>query len=234
MKELFSDWRHVFKLDPDRTLPQRELEAVLGSGTDAIMVGGSSGLTYDNTAALLERLTGSDIPIVLEVTHPELALPGFDAYLIPMVLNTGQGDWITGRQALALEEMAGLIPWEKTWAEGYLILNEDCEAARVSGADASLTEFQAAAYARLADRLMRLPLLYVEYSGRFGDMGLLRRVKRVLSGTRLIYGGGIDGPQRASQAARIASTVVVGNVLYHDLDGALSTVQAVRETEQEI
>ncbi|QJC50622.1 heptaprenylglyceryl phosphate synthase [Paenibacillus albicereus] len=230
MTEPMEGWRHVFKLDPDRELGRRELDAVLGSGTDAILVGGSSGLTYDNTAALLEQLASAPMPVALEVTRPELAMPGFDAYLVPIVLNTPDGGWITGRQARALEEWGGLVPWDKTWAEGYLILNPDCEAAKVSGAEASLTELQAAAYARLADRLLRLPLLYVEYSGRFGDMALLRRVKRALSGARLVYGGGIDGPERAAEAARIATTVVVGNVLYVDPAAALATVAAVRET----
>ncbi|MCM3750311.1 heptaprenylglyceryl phosphate synthase [Paenibacillus pasadenensis] len=231
MTERFKQWRHVFKLDPDRPLGERELQAVLGSGTDAIMVGGSSGLTCGNTSELLERLSGCGIPLALEVTRPELALPGFDAYLIPMVLNTPDGEWITGRQAQALEQWGAFIPWEKTWAEGYLILNGDCEAAKVSGANAGLTELEAEAYARLADRLLRLPLLYVEYSGRFGDMRLLRRVKRSLNGAQLIYGGGIDSAQRAAEAAKIAATVVVGNIIYSDLEAALSTVQAVRGIE---
>ena len=230
MAEEFGAWRHVFKLDPDKELGGKGMDAVLASGTDAILVGGSGGLTYDNTAALLETIQGSGIPAALEVSSPELAVPGFDYYLIPMALNTLRGDWITGRQAQALDQWGPLIPWERTYGEGYIILNEDAEAARVTGADASLDEDRAAAYAQVADRLMRLPIVYLEYSGRFGDMRLVQRVKRSLREARLFYGGGIDGPDRAALAARTAPTVVVGNILYQDLAAGLATVQAVKET----
>jgi putative glycerol-1-phosphate prenyltransferase len=233
MEEAFGAWRHVFKLDPDKQLGAGELEAVLASGTDAVLVGGSSGLTYGNTASLLEKIQGSGIPSVLEVSSPKLAVPGFDFYLVPMALNTARGDWITGRQAQALDEWGPLVPWERTFGEGYIILNEEAEAARVTGAEAGLDADRAAAYAQLADRLMRLPIVYLEYSGRFGDMELVRRVRRSLREARLFYGGGIDGPERAALAARTAPTVVVGNVLYRDLEAGLATVQAAKETSLE-
>ena len=40
-------WRHVTKIDPERPLDPATLEAVYTSGTDAIMVGGSTGMTGD-------------------------------------------------------------------------------------------------------------------------------------------------------------------------------------------
>ncbi|KKC48762.1 MULTISPECIES: heptaprenylglyceryl phosphate synthase [unclassified Paenibacillus] len=231
MAEAFDQWRHVFKLDPDKKLAGKEMDRVLSSGTDAILVGGSSGLTYENTESLLHSMEGSGIPAVLEVSSLELAVPGFDFYLIPIALNTPDGDWITGRQAKALEEWGPLIPWERTLGEGYIILNEAAEAARVTGARTDLDENGAVAYAQLADRLMRLPIVYLEYSGRFGDMELVRRVRRSLRQARLFYGGGIDGPERAALAARTAPTVVVGNALYDHFDNGLATVRAVKETK---
>lgn len=69
-------WRHVFKLDPDRELSDEALERICLSGTDAVMVGGSSGVTFDNTVDLLARIRRYEVPCVLEVSEQEAIVPG--------------------------------------------------------------------------------------------------------------------------------------------------------------
>ncbi|MBW7474943.1 heptaprenylglyceryl phosphate synthase [Paenibacillus oenotherae] len=227
---IYESWRHVFKLDPDRELDDGALERICTSGTDAVIVGGSSGVTYDNTVDLMSRIRRYEVPCALEVSSEEAAVPGFDYYFVPLVLNTPHGEWVAGRQIAALRKYGTFIPWNETAAEGYLILNETAEAARLTGAQTRLDAESVAAHVYMADRLMRLPILYVEYSGTFGDMELLKRVRGLLTGSRLFYGGGIDSAGKARQAAEFAHTVVVGNALYDRLDAALETVQAVKET----
>lgn len=227
---IYDTWRHVFKLDPDRELDDEALDRICTSGTDAVIVGGSSGVTFDNTVDLMSRIRRYEVPCALEVSSEDAAVPGFDYYFIPLVLNTSQGEWIAGRQIEALRKYGSFIPWGQTAAEGYLILNAGAEAARLTGAQADLDAEAVAAHVYMADRLMRLPVLYIEYSGIFGDMKLLKRVRGLLTGSRLFYGGGIDCAEKARQAAAAAHTVVVGNALYDRLDDALETVQAVRET----
>ena len=39
----FREWKHVFKLDPNKEITDEALEKVCESGTDAIMVGGTDG-----------------------------------------------------------------------------------------------------------------------------------------------------------------------------------------------
>jgi putative glycerol-1-phosphate prenyltransferase len=226
----YAEWRHVFKLDPEKTIDNETLDAVCLSGTDALLIGGSSGVTYDNTVELLSRIRRYEVPCALEVSAAEAAVPGFDHYLIPMVLNTSRGEWIAGRQAAALVEYGAFIPWEQTAGEAYIILNGEAEAAIITGAAADIGCAQAVAYARLADRLMRVPIIYLEYSGRFGDMTLVRSICAGLTQAHLLYGGGIDGADKARQAAAAAHTIVVGNVVYDDLEAALATVPAVRDT----
>lgn len=221
-------WRHLFKLDPDKPIGDEALEAVCTSGTDAVIVGGSSGVTYDNTVELLARIRRYEVPCVLEMSDAEAAVPGFDGYLVPIVLNAGSAEWVTGRQAAAIAAYGPFVPWAETAGEGYIILNGDSEAARVTSARTSLDEEQAAAYAMLADRLMRLPIVYIEYSGRFGDMSLVNRVRRALTSSRLIYGGGVKDAESARLAAEAAHTVVVGNAVYDRLADALATVAAVK------
>lgn len=227
---IYDTWRHVFKLDPDRELDDEALDRICTSGTDAVIVGGSSGVTFDNTVDLMSRIRRYEVPCALEVSSEDAAVPGFDYYFIPLVLNTSHGEWIAGRQIEALRKYGSFIPWGQTAAEGYLILNAGAEAARLTGAQTDLDAEAVAAHVYMADRLMRLPVLYIEYSGIFGDMKLLKRVRGLLTGSRLFYGGGIDCAEKARQAAAAAHTVVVGNALYDRLDDALETVQAVRET----
>ena len=37
----YKEWKHVFKLDPNKAISDEELELVCESGTDGIIVGGS-------------------------------------------------------------------------------------------------------------------------------------------------------------------------------------------------
>ncbi|MFC5469787.1 heptaprenylglyceryl phosphate synthase [Cohnella suwonensis] len=227
LPSFYGSWRHVFKLDPDREIDDATLDAVCLSGTDAILVGGSSGVTFDNTVDLMSRIRRYEVPCAFELSDPSCGVPGFDGYFIPSVLNTKRSEWLIGHHAEAIRDFGHLLPWESIVGEAYLVLNPDSTVARLTGADANLAADEAIAYAQVADRLWRMPVLYVEYSGAFGDMALLKRIKQGLKQAHLIYGGGIDGPDKAAQAAESADTVVVGNVIYDNLDAALATVEAV-------
>ncbi|WP_458124261.1 heptaprenylglyceryl phosphate synthase [Paenibacillus sp. Z3-2] len=230
MIDMIKQWRHVFKLDPDREITDEELDLVCMSGTDAIIIGGSSGITYDNTVDLMSRVRRYELPCVLEVSDLEAVVPGFDGYLIPMVLNATDSKWMIGHHQQAIERYGYFIPWDLLIAEGYIVLNGNSTVARLTGADTELTTGAAVAYAQAAERLLNLPIVYMEYSGTFGDMELVGEIHRQLDRAHLIYGGGIDDPEKASQAAQVSDTVVVGNIVYSDLNKALETVLAVKGT----
>lgn len=232
MRQMIQPWRHIFKLDPDRELGEQELEAICLSGTDAILVGGSTGVTYDNTIDLLTRVQRYNLPCALEVSDMEAIVPGFDVYMIPMVLNTPDPVWMIGHHRKAIERFGSLIPWEMLLAEGYIVLNGDSAVARLTDSDSNLSSDAAGAYAQIADKLMHLPIVYVEYSGRFGDMDTLRTVRESVEHSRLFYGGGITSSTEAEQAAALCDTVVVGNIVYQDIRKALLTVDAVKKTSQ--
>lgn len=230
MIDMIKQWRHVFKLDPDREITDEALDLVCMSGTDAIIVGGSSGITYDNTVDLMSRVRRYELPCVLEVSDLEAVVPGFDGYLIPMVLNATDSKWMIGHHQQAIERFGYLIPWDLLIAEGYIVLNADSTVAHLTGADTELTTGAAVAYAQAAERLLNLPIVYMEYSGTFGDMELVGETHRQLDRAHLIYGGGIDNPEKAALASEVADTVVVGNIVYSDMKKALETVQAVKGT----
>lgn len=158
MIDMIKQWRHVFKLDPDREITDEELDLVCMSGTDAIIVGGSSGITYDNTVDLMSRVRRYELPCVLEVSDLEAVVPGFDGYLIPMVLNATDSKWMIGHHQQAIERYGYLIPWDLLIAEGYIVLNANSTVARLTGADTDLTTGAAVAYARLRSVCSIFPL----------------------------------------------------------------------------
>lgn len=224
------EWRHVFKLDPNKDISDEDLELICESGTDAVVVGGTDGVTLDNVLSLLARIRRYTVPCVLEVSTIESVTPGFDFYFIPTVLNSGQRDWIVGLHHEAMKEYGHIMNWDEIFVEGYCILNENCKAAQVTEANTCLTEEDVVAYAQMAEQMFHLPIFYLEYSGMYGDVSLVKQVKDTLERTQVFYGGGIETVEQAAEMAQAAHTVVVGNVIYKDLATALQTVQAVKNT----
>lgn len=230
-------WRHVTKLDPERPTTPALLDAVFASGTDAIMVGGSTGMTQEAVFGLLSRLSDAPMPVVLEVSSLESAMPGAALFCIPLVLNTKDAAWMGGAQAHALTNIlpvvGPIIPWHLLLPEAYLVLNPDSTVARLTGADTGMNAAAAAAYAAFAGRVLRLPVIYVEYSGAFGDLDLLRAVKENAGEAHVIYGGGVVTGEQAARAGAIADTVVVGNLAYSEPARLRETVLAIRESGAE-
>ncbi|MEH7223365.1 heptaprenylglyceryl phosphate synthase [Bacillus sp. JJ1566] len=224
----FREWRHVFKLDPNKEISDEHLDAICESGTDAIIVGGTDGVTLDNVLHLMSRIRRHTVPAVLEISNIESVTPGFDLYFIPTVLNSSDTRWMMGLHHEAVKEYGEVMNWDEMIMQGYCILNEDCKAAKLTRANASLTKDETIAYAIMAEKMFSLPIFYLEYSGTYGDIEVVEAVKNNLQTTKLFYGGGIKTAQQAKEMGRHADTVVVGNSIYEDLNTALKTVQAVK------
>jgi len=226
-----TEWKHVFKLDPDKDISDEDLEKICESGTDAILVGGSDNITEDNVLNLMSRVRRYLIPCVLEVSTTESIIPGFDLYFIPTVLNSRKTTWMMDLHQEAVKEYGDIMNWDEIIVEGYCILNQDCKAAALTDANTELSIEDVKAYARVAENLFHLPIFYLEYSGMLGDLAVVEATKKVLSNTKLFYGGGITSPEEAENFAKYADVVIVGNVIYDDLKSALKTVNAVKEAK---
>ncbi|MGZ0051995.1 heptaprenylglyceryl phosphate synthase [Brevibacillus gelatini] len=224
----YRSWRHTFKLDPDKTIDDEALELVCESGTDAIIVGGTYGVTFDNTLDLMSRIRRYAVPAVLEISSLDAVVPGFDAYLIPLVLNAGDPDWMFTPHVTGLKTYGAYIHWDEIITEGYLIANPAAGAAKLTCARPIADAAEAKAYAQVATKICRLPVVYLEYSGTYGDPAIVKACKAGADEAHVFYGGGIRTPQQAAEMAAIADTVVVGNVIYDDLQAALATVKAVK------
>jgi len=177
---------------------------------------------------LLVRIRRFSVPVALEVSDMEALTPGYDYYFIPSVLNSTSTKWVKDLHHAAFKEHGDIMDFNEIVAEGYCILNPDCKAAKVSEAETDLDEDDVRAYARLSDKYFKLSIFYMEYSGMYGDVSKVQAAKAVLDDAKLFYGGGIKTVEQASEMAKVADTVVVGNIIYEDLKAALKTVEAVK------
>lgn len=223
---LFSmkDWQHVFKLDPNKEISDENLQKICESGTDGIIVGGTDGVTLDGVLDLLARVRRYTVPCVLEVSNLDAITPGFEAYLIPMVLNSNDKKWMLDIQHQAIKQYKEIMNWEEMFVEAYCIMNEEAKAFTYTNCELP-DEADVLAYAHMAEHMFHLPIFYLEYSGKYGDPGLVKKVKQELDETKLFYGGGIETLEQAKEMSEHADTIIVGNSIYTNLKEALKTVR---------
>lgn len=222
------EWKHVFKLDPNKEITDEKLTTICESGTDAIMVGGTDDVTLDGVLQLLSRIRRHSVPCILEVSTMDAVTPGFDLYYIPMVLNSKDKKWMMDIQHQAVKDFGDMLPWEDVTAEGYCIMNPEAKAFSYADCELSSAE-DAIAYAQMAEHLFHFPIFYLEYSGTYGDPVLVKQLKEQLNETQLFYGGGITNFAQAKEMAQYADVIVVGNALYDYFEQAIKTVAAVKE-----
>ena len=228
MHTRWKNWVHVTKLDPDKNLPREAIADIVTSGTDALMLSGTLNVNRDNMGNLIEQVEASGLPLVVEPAGPEAVIfNGIDLLYVPSVLNTGDVQWIVGKHKdWVLRET---VDWEKVVAEAYIVLNPDSSVGKVTKANCDLTKEAVAAYATVADRYFRFPIVYIEYSGMYGDPAVVEAASRAIDQSTLYYGGGINSAERAAEMSRYADTIVVGNAVYEKGASVLrETVRAVQ------
>ncbi|WP_079525834.1 heptaprenylglyceryl phosphate synthase [Halobacillus hunanensis] len=222
------EWNHVFKLDPNKQLSDSDLNLIGKSGTDAVIIGGTDGVTYENVTALLMRMQAYKLPCLLEVSALEAISPEFDSYLIPMVMNSREKRYMLDVQHEAVKQYGDFIEWKDMLVEGYCVMNEQAKV--FQAANCTLPDQEdVIAYARMAEHMFHLPIFYLEYSGQFGDVNLVREVAEQLDQTLLFYGGGVRSAADARQMKPYADVLVVGDIIYENIQAALETVQACTE-----
>jgi putative glycerol-1-phosphate prenyltransferase len=215
------NWKHLFKLDPAKEISDEDLELICESGTDAVMVGGTDNVTLDGVLDLLSRIRRYTVPCILEISTMDAITPGFDYYYIPMVLNSKEKKWMMDIQHQAIKQYVDMMEYSEILFEGYCILNEEAKAFQRTNSFLP-DEGDVLAYAYMAEKVFHLPVFYMEYSGKYGDPALVKKVKHQLDHTKLIYGGGIETVFQAREMKEHADIIVVGNVIYTDIKKAAS------------
>ncbi|WP_239772862.1 heptaprenylglyceryl phosphate synthase [Mammaliicoccus sp. I-M36] len=218
-------WKHVFKLDPAKSITDEDLMMVCESGTDAIIIGGTDNVTEDNVLNLMSRVRRYPLPCALEISNIESVVPGFDFYFVPSVLNSNKVDYHNGILQQAIKKYGYMMDFDEIFLEAYVVMNEYSKVAKLTDARTHLDIEDLISYARMVDKLYHMPIFYLEYSGKYGNVDEVKEVKEHLENAQLIYGGGINNKEKAKEMAEFADTIVVGNIIYKDLKKALQTVK---------
>jgi len=216
-------WKHITKLDPDKPVSPEELSDIVGSGTDAIMVSGTQNITSDKVSKLISMLEEYSIPKILEPVDPLfIQYDGVDSVFVPSIINTNDATWLAGKHKEWV--LNHKIDWNAIVPEAYIVLNPDSAVGRLTGALTGISAEDAASYALVAEKYFNFPIIYIEYSGTYGDPEVVKAVAEKLDKSRLFYGGGIDSRQRAQEMKSYADTIIVGNTLYDSLDNFFETI----------
>ena len=228
----WAEWDHIVKIDPDKTLPEGETyEDVLATGTDAIEIGGTTGMTTDKMERVIEACATYDVPLYLEPSAPEVAVndDALDGYLIPTVFNTQNPFWLAGahKEWTRIEDD---LPWDRITTEAYIVMNPDSAVATYTEADCDLNPDDVAAYATVAERLFGQEIVYVEYSGTLGDPEIVAAAHDALDEATLFYGGGVHDYDSARTMSEHADVVVVGDLVHdHGVDAVTETVNGAKD-----
>lgn len=225
----WKDWVHVTKLDPDKQLKAGDIEAIAASGTDALMLSGTLNVTEDNLAMLQKQVKVYDLPLVMEPAGPNAVLmQGIDYVFVPSVMNTTDVDWIVGKHQVWVRQQK-TIPWDYIVPEAYIVLNPDSSVGKVTKAVCDLKPDEVAAYVTVADRYFHFPIVYIEYSGMYGDPAVVKAASKAVNRSLLYYGGGINSAEKAAEMSTYADTIVVGNAIYDQGAAVLkATVDAIQ------
>jgi phosphoglycerol geranylgeranyltransferase len=226
MTDAWSEWDHITKIDPDKSLADGEtFEDVCETDTDALEIGGTTDMTQEKMSRVIDACAKYDVPLYQEPSNPGVVIDddALDGYLVPTVFNAQDSFWITGAHKEWVRVADGM-DWDRTHTEAYIVLNPDASVATYTDADTDQSAEDVASFAAVAERMFGQEVVYVEYSGTYGDRETVRAAHDALDDATLFYGGGIHDYDTARGMAEVSDVVVVGDLLHDE------GVDAVRET----
>ncbi|WP_231189059.1 phosphoglycerol geranylgeranyltransferase [Haladaptatus sp. DYF46] len=235
MAAVWAQWDHVTKVDPDKPLHDGDIYAdIADTGTDAIIIGGTTNVTQSNVQSVLDALASTKIPVFVEPTYcpSPSQIEALSGYLLPIVLNADDPLWITGAHHEWVR--SSNLDWESVHPEAYIVLNPESSVATLTQADCTLEADDVVAYAELAEQILGQQIVYLEYSGMLGDPTVIAAVRDTLSSAQLFYGGGIHDYESAYRMANVTDTVIVGDVLHEAGIGTVEeTIRGVRDAKHD-
>ncbi|MFB6094990.1 MAG: heptaprenylglyceryl phosphate synthase, partial [Halodesulfurarchaeum sp.] len=145
-----------------------------------------------------------------------------ESEIVPEIVSRTVPGWVrSGRREQLVSVLVDIL-LQRAVFEAYIIQNPESEAAKQSGVSKSdtLTPAEARDRAMAAERHLDSEIIYLEYSGTFGDdeaEAILNEISGGVTGPRIWYGGGIDSREKATKMLQAgADTVIVGDI-FHDI-----------------
>lgn len=225
---------HMTLLDPDKQQPSEAGKMALmavEAGSDAIMIGGSTGVEQGNLDETVREIKKSvDVPTILFPAGAHTISKYADAIYFMSILNSENVKNIVGEQrkaSLVIKKM-GI----QTIPMGYLIVEPGMTVGRVGEASLIPRESPriAVEYA-LAGQYLGMGLIYLEAgSGAPAPVPkeMIRSVKAEID-IPLVVGGGIRSGSDARQVAEAGADVVVTGTIV-EMDRSLSVLHDIVES----
>ncbi len=217
---------HMALIDPDKQSPEdagKIAARMLEAGTDAVLIGGSTGVTNENlSSTTLAIKEASGLPVIHFPGSASALSKDVDAILFMSMLNSTDVNWIIGAQVYAapiLKKM-GI----ETIPMGYVIVEPGMKVGEVGKADCIKRDDikRAVSYA-LACQMLGMDMVYFE-AGSGADRPvppeMIRAIKEAID-IPLIIGGGIRTPEAAAAAREAGADIIVtGTLLEQCSDGS--------------
>jgi len=225
---------HFTLLDPDKQSPEETgklARAAQDAGSDAIMVGGSTGVDLKVTDRCVEGIKkASSLPVILFPGSAAGLTPRADAIFFMSMLNSTKREFLIGQQTLGAPHVKkmGIEPIPMA----YLIVEPGMRAGEVGGAEViKRDDPETAAKYALAAQYLGMRLVYLEAGSgapQHVPSAIVKRVKEEIS-VPLIVGGGIRGVAAARDVLEAGADIVVTGTLVEqvgDVEAALKPIVA--------
>ncbi|MFW5953549.1 MAG: geranylgeranylglyceryl/heptaprenylglyceryl phosphate synthase [Candidatus Natronoplasma sp.] len=210
---------HMGLIDPDEQSPEKSGElaqALEEVGSDAVMVGGSTGITQaklDKTVREMKEVTS--LPIIHFPTEAGAISPHVDAIYFMSMLNSKDLNKVIGEQVAGAPYIKKLdiqpLPM------GYVVVEPGMTVGEVGKADLiPRGESQMAVNFGLAAQYLGMKLFYLEAGSGAPEPVPVEMVRACNENIDipLIVGGGIREPEQAESIAKAGADVIVtGTVL---------------------
>ncbi len=221
---------HMTLIDPDDQTPETAGEiakAAKNAGTDAIMIGGSTGITkelMDNTIREIKKVVS--IPVIIFPNSAHVLSPYADALYFMSLLNSRDVDMIIGQQ------VKGAIYVKKLGLEpipmGYIIVEPGMTVGRVGKAVPIPRKNPELAVAySLAAQYLGMRMVYLEAGSGAPEpvpADMISAVRKEIS-VPLVVGGGIRTPEKARGIAKAGADIIVTGTIVEierDIESKLS------------
>jgi len=231
-KKLKNEKMHMTLIDPDKQ--NAKVAGKIGkeaenAGSDAIMVGGSTGVSNEKLDETVQAIKDScNIPVILFPTSSNVISKHADAIYFMSMLNSRSLRYVIGEQVRAAPyiKKIGLeaIPM------GYVIIEPGMKVGEVGHAKVVKRDDieSACAYAYAAE-LLGMKLVYLEAgSGAPKPVPpeMVRAVKAQLK-IPLIVGGGIRTAADASNASRAGADIIVTGTIVEEVKDIENTLKNI-------
>jgi phosphoglycerol geranylgeranyltransferase len=236
-KKLKKKKLHMTLLDPDEQKPDAAAELAFEAetlGTDAIMLGGSTGVTQEVLDSTVQKIKDRvKIPVILFPTTASAISTKADAIYFMSLLNSRNPRFLMGEQmrASAWVKKSGL----EAISMGYIIVEPGMKAGQVGEADlVKRNDPKSAVGYSVAAELLGMSLVYLEAGSGAPEpvpKEMISEVKRAL-GIPLLVGGGIRTAEQAGAVLEAGADIIVtGTIVEEDgiSIGLRDIIKKVRE-----